>query len=103
MGKKRGRYSAAYKRQAIEMALSSDRTIADIERELGLTKGLLTQWVHRARLGGEEIFKGDGEFSPESEEIRRLKRENQSLRLDNEILKKTIAIFTHPPKKGSDI
>ena len=99
--KKRGRYSAAFKREAIDLVQNSDRTIAEIERELGLTKGLLRQWVHRARLGGEEVFKSDGEFSPESEEVRRLKRENESLRLDNEILKKTIAIFSHPPKTDS--
>lgn len=100
--RKRARYNAAFKREAIDLFQNSDKTMAEIERELGLSQGLLKQWVHRAKLGGEDIFNGDGEFSPESEEIRRLKRENNSLRLDNEILKKTIAIFSHPPKPGSD-
>ncbi len=103
MIEKRRRYSAAFKREAIELALHSDRTMTDIERELGMSKGLLKQWVRRTRLGGEKVMKGDGEFSPESGEIRRLKRENESLRLDNEILKKAIAICTHPPKPGTSI
>jgi len=76
--------------------------MVDIERELGITQGLLRQWVRRAGLGGEEAMKGDGEFSAESEEIRRLKRELEHLRVDNEILKKAIAICTQAPKSGTN-
>jgi len=101
--RRRRKYSAEFKREAIELALHSDRTMTDIERELGMSKGLLKQWVHRAKQGGAEILRGDGEFSPESEEIRRLKRENESLLLDNEILKKAIAICTHTSKPGTSI
>lgn len=101
MIKKRRKYSASFKREAMELALHSDRTMADIERELGITKGLLRQWIRRSNTKGEEAWSGDGEFSPESEEVRRLKREVESLRLDNEILKKAIAICTQPPKPGT--
>lgn len=98
----RRKYSAAFKREAIEYALHSDKSLVEIERELGITKGLLRQWTRRARIQGEKALKGEGEFSPETEEIRRLKRENESLQLDNEILKKAIAICTQPPKPGTD-
>ncbi len=98
----RRKYSAAFKREAIECALHTDKSLVEIEQELGITKGLLRQWTRRARLKGEKALRGNGEFSAESEEIRRLKREVESLRLDNEILKKAIAICTQAPKSGTD-
>jgi transposase len=97
----RRKYSAAFKREAIEYALQSDKSLVEIERELGITKGLLRQWTRRAKMQGEKALRSAGEFCPESEEVRRLKQENESLRLDNEILKKAIAICTQPPKPGS--
>lgn len=101
MLERRRKYSADFKREAMEYALHSDKSLVEIERELGITKGLLRQWTRRARLQGEKALNGEGEFSPGSEEIRRLKREIESLQLDNEILKKAIAICTQTPKSGS--
>jgi transposase len=93
---KRRRYDAEFKRNAIDLALHSDKTMAEIEQEFAISKGLLKQWVRRARLKGEEAFRGNGEFSSDAERIRLLERENDRLRMDNEILKKAIAICTHP-------
>jgi len=94
--KRRKSYNPDFKREIVLLALHSDKSMSEIEREYGLSDGLVNQWVHRAKKQGEKIFKGDGEFSPESEEILRLRREVASLQQDNEILKKAIAICTHP-------
>ena len=42
-----------------------------------------------------EAFPGKGHVSSADEELRRLKRENEVLRQERDILKKAIAIFTH--------
>ena len=40
------------------------------------------------------MFPGKGHLSPEDSEIRRLKRENERLRMERDILKKAVAIFS---------
>jgi transposase len=43
-------------------------------------------------------FWGKGNLKPTDEELRRLKRENEELREENEILKKAAAIFAKHQK-----
>jgi transposase len=38
---------------------------------------------------------GSGHLQPEAEEMRRLRRENEILRQERDILKKALAIFSH--------
>jgi transposase len=45
---------------------------------------------------GSEAFPGKGHLPPEPEELRRLRRENDRLREEREILKKALAIFSGP-------
>jgi transposase len=43
-----------------------------------------------------QAFPGKGNLRSEDEEVRRLKRENEVLRQEREILKKALAIFSGP-------
>jgi hypothetical protein len=43
---------------------------------------------------GEQAFVGSGNQQPEAEEVRRLRRENEVLRQERDILKKALAIFS---------
>jgi transposase len=45
---------------------------------------------------GERAFVGSGNQQPEDAEIRQLRRENEILRQERDILKKARAIFSHP-------
>ncbi|MEM7801394.1 MAG: hypothetical protein AAF633_19525 [Chloroflexota bacterium] len=47
--KKRRFYSKAFKRVALDLWASSNEPAAVIERELGITRGLLSAWKHKAR------------------------------------------------------
>jgi len=100
MRKKNREYPKEFKEQAINLLRSSDRSAADVERELGITAGLLTRWNReKAKEEGEVIAPGAnrpiGE-APLTEQVRQLERENARLRQEKEILKKAVAIFTHP-------
>jgi transposase len=45
---------------------------------------------------GEQAFPGHGRLTPDQEQIRQLKRENEILRQQRDILKKAVVIFSHP-------
>lgn len=55
---------------------------------------MLGIWKKRYESGKLEAFPGKGRLSPEDKEILRLKRENERLRMERDILKKAVAIFS---------
>ena len=68
---------------------NKDKTMSDIAREYGLTRTSITQW--RKKYG--TITTSTGETTS-NDEILKLKKELQQVQLENEILKKTVAIFS---------
>ncbi|MGW7600495.1 transposase [Streptomyces antimycoticus] len=81
------RYSEEFKRDAIALARSSDKTITEVARDLGVSPESLRGWVKRDRVdqgGGTS-----GELtSAEREELKRLRRQNAEQQKTIEILKK---------------
>jgi transposase len=98
--KARRKYDSDFKQAAVELARTSGKTTAELERDLGLSEGLLKYWVRAATKDGTAAFPGHGKLKPVDEELRQLRRENEVLRQEREILKKTIAIFSQAPKNG---
>ena len=97
MGEKK-QYSDAFKREAIRLQASSGKTVAQIERDPGLSHGLLRYWKTRFQLAES----GDGLELSEVEqlkaELRRTKRDLEIVQQERDILKKTVGIFS---KDGS--
>lgn len=92
--KKNKSYAEEFKREALEMAASGEVSIAQLERDLGITPGLIYKWRERYR-----VDESDGELKPSAEreaeaEIRRLKRELSIVRQERDILKKAIEVFS---------
>jgi transposase len=67
-------YSRAFKLQAIELVKTSGKSVNEIERDLGITPGLLHKWKARMKIDGEQAFPGKGRLKEDEELIRRLKR-----------------------------
>ena len=99
MSGQRRKYTKEFKMDAVVLYESSGKTMAEIERDLGLSKGLLKQWVRQQQSKGEEAFPGHGRQSGEAEELRRLRRENDLLRQERDILKKALAIVSESPRR----
>ena len=55
------------------------------------------RWKKKSEEGKIEPFPGKGRLSPEDEELRQLRRENKRLRMERDILKKAVAIFSEEP------
>ncbi len=96
MSVKRKRYSKQFKLDAIQMYENGEKSMAQVERELGITKGMLAKW--RAELmqaqGVANVFPGNGNLPEQEARIRQLERENAQLRQEKEILKKVLRIYS---------
>ncbi len=96
MSTKRKKFSKQFKLDAIEMYENGDKSMAQVERDLGITEGLLAKWREDLLKAKDEqaAFPGNGSL-PESEaRIRALERENAQLRQEKEILKKVLGIYS---------
>lgn len=98
MSKKRRTYSREFKLEAIELLKKSGESAAQIERELGITAGLLSRWKRKFEADGDDAFPGNGKLKQQDAQIRELKRENERLRKEREILKKAVRIFSQTPR-----
>jgi len=98
MGKKRRQYTKEFKIEAVRLIVEEGRPISEVARELGIGENLLHRWKKKSEEGKIDPFPGKGRLSPEDEELRRLRRENKRLRMEHEILKKAVAIFSEEPQ-----
>ena len=87
-------YSEAFKREAMRLQETSGKTVAEVERELGLSHGLLRQWKKRFRVNGETGTLELSEVEQLKAELRRVKRELAIVQQERDILKKTVGIFS---------
>ena len=92
----RRQYTREFKLEALRLLETSGKSAAEIERDLGIGSGNLYRWKRKLAKDGQDSFPGHGRLTPEQEHIRNLERENEILRQQRDILKKAVAIFSHP-------
>jgi transposase len=80
---------------------SSGKSAAQIEQDLGLTRGRLYRWQRVLAESGDDAFPGHGRQAGLEEEVRRLRQELEITRQERDILKEAVGIFAAPKKKGS--
>ncbi len=98
MAKKRRQFTKEFKVEAVRLVVEECRTISEVARELGIGENLLSRWKKKSEEGKIEPFPGKGRLSPEDDELRQLRRENKRLRMERDILKKAVAIFSEEPE-----
>ena len=91
MPRTRPPYPEEFKREAIELVRISSKSQRQIAEDLGISDVTLRNWVKQAER--DEGKRADGLSTDEREELARLRRENQTLRMEREILKKAAAFF----------
>ena len=90
-------YTEEFKLEALELLKSSGKTARQIERELGITPGLLVKWRDRyqvLRKVAEQAHLELSDMEAAKREIKRLQRRLAEVEEEREILKKTINIFS---------
>ena len=91
MPRTRPPYPEEFKREAIKLVGISSKSQHQIAEDLGISDVTLRSWVKQAER--DEGKRPDGLSTDEREELHRLRRENQTLRMEREILKKAAAFF----------
>jgi transposase len=86
----RRQFTEEFKRDAVDLVRTSGRPIAEIARELGIYDSTLGNWVRQDRIDrGEQ----DGLSSEERMRLRELERDNAKLRMERDLLKRTVAFW----------
>jgi transposase len=97
MGRKRNQaYTEEFRREAIKRSEKPGVTQAQVAKELGLSAQQIANWKRQfTRLSDKQFNSVEGvDYSKkESEELRRLRRENKRLEEEMAFLKKAAAYF----------
>ena len=85
------KYDEDFKQGAVRLVAETGKPIAQVARDLGINEGTLGNWCAKARRAGE-----DGQVplsEPERAELARLRKENTELRMQRDVLKRSVALW----------
>jgi transposase len=97
-------YPEAFKMEALELLKRGDKHCSALERDLGISRGLLSKWRDRYKVNEKEGMPGriePSDLEAAKAEIRRLQRELANVEEEREILKKVLSIFSRPGRRGT--
>ena len=84
------RYTPEFRAEAVRLIHSSEKPLSQIARELGVSDNSLREWVKQSEI---DAGQREGISTEEREELRRLRKENKTLRQERDILKKATVFF----------
>ena len=99
MKKTRRKFDADFKRQAISMVTVDGKSCRAVERDLGISQGIVYRWVREATRDPQNAFRGNGNIKPSMADVQKLVKENEQLKRQRDILKKALAIFSQTPNR----
>ena len=99
MPKTNRRYTEEFRRNAVDLLISSGRPLKEVADELGVTANSLRLWRNRA-IGAQSEGLAVAESPDGLAEVKRLRRENDYLRRQRDILKKAMSILNEDPQLG---
>jgi len=86
----RRRFTEEFKRDAVQLVRATGRPIAQIAQELGIYDSTLGNWVRQDRIDRGEA---EGLTTEERVRLRQLEAENAKLRMERDLLKRTVAFW----------
>ncbi len=93
---RRKRYSAEFKREALQRANEPGVTDLLVAEELGISARQLRRWRDAVKRDGENVFPGQGKSR--DEEMTRLKRKLAKVEQERDFLKEAAAYFANESK-----
>jgi transposase len=80
-----------FRREAVKLMRESDKPLPQLSKDLGVSEQTLRNWRRQAGVDrGREL---EGLTSGQLEELRRLRRENCTLQMEREVLRKAAVFF----------
>ena len=98
MKRSRKPYPAEFKQEAVRLLKEQRLPRSQVARDLGIDAETLRRWARD--LSPDSADTGDTSNAPpvSAAELARLRRENEQLRMERDILKKAIGIFSRMPQ-----
>lgn len=95
MADSRVKFSKEFKLKAVELSDLRGNT-QEVARELGVRAALIYRWRSELRGDRQLAFSGNGnkQLTEEQRELARLKRELDDVKMERDILKKAVGIFS---------
>ncbi|MFN8577137.1 MAG: transposase [Candidatus Sericytochromatia bacterium] len=81
----RAKYTKEFRDMAVELSYNTDKPISNLCKELNIGESALYKW--RSKMNPEKK-----EISQDSKEMKELKKRLEKLEVENQILKKALAI-----------
>ena len=96
MSEKRKKYDREFREGVVRIVRETGKSIAQVARDLDLTASALSGWVRQAC--ADQSNGRTGLTTAEREELAQLRKENRSLRMERDLLKKFAAFFAKESK-----
>ena len=97
-----GRYSKEFREEAVKLVMEERLSVPEAGRRLSLPPSTITSWVKRFKAGRlGDIGKAYRPLTEVEMELAKVKKENSTLKMENEILKKAAAYFARESLPGT--
>lgn len=90
MPKTRPPFPPEFRSEAVKLMRDSDKPLSQLAKDLGVSQQTLRAWRRQTQVDSGER---EGLTSEQLEELRRLRRENRTLQMEREVLKKAAVFF----------
>ena len=90
----RRKFTREFKLEAIELAKAHNGSVAEVARNLGIAPNMLYRWIRESEADDQHAFPGLGKLKAPDEELRQLRKELADTKMERDILKKALAIFS---------
>jgi len=87
------KYTKEFKRDAVNLVIDQGYSANEVGRRLGVGQSNVSRWVREHRKDQQDTAEGEIPRKELEAEVKRLKKENQRLQMEREILKKAAAFF----------
>ena len=89
----RRKHTKDFKEEAVRLANRAEVGFTRAAKDLGVHESLLRGWAKKQSKEGSDAFRGHGRKAALEAEVARLQRENRTLTMERDILKKATAFF----------